>query len=194
MHCLDCEYRLQGLDAVRCPECGRDFDPADASTFGARRRGPRALVGFGLAILVLGLTVLGLWLTVPLEGLQSRVFAFWLVFGVGLAMGFAAAVLAGWNRSWFGRVPLLFVGTIAVWAGLALGHDKYYRVWQAMPNAPDEAYADAGPSGTLIAGWIPGGILVVAMFVPSWLLFASRRKRRCLPATTNESEAPATAT
>lgn len=177
MNCLTCEYRLAGLDSDRCPECGRRFDPADSSTFDAHRRGPRALVGFGLAILVLGLAVLGLWLTVPLQGLQSRFVAFWLVFGVGLALGFAAAVLAGWNRSWLGRIPLLFVGTIAVWAGLALGHDKYYRVWQAMPNAPDEAYSDAGPSGTLIAGWIPGGILVVAMFVPALLWFAWRRRR-----------------
>ncbi len=31
--CLECGYPLDGLRDPRCPECGRDFDPLDASTF-----------------------------------------------------------------------------------------------------------------------------------------------------------------
>lgn len=194
MHCLHCGYRLIGLEAGPCPECGRRFDPAVPSSFDSKRPWPQGLAGIGLAILVAGVAFVGFLLVVPLRGLESRFVAFWLVAGIGLTAGIAAAVLAGWNRSWLGRVPLLLVGTVVGWAGLFLGHDKYYRVWQAMPNPPDAAYSDAGPVGTMVAGWIPGGLLVIAVFIPSWLLFASRRKRRCLPATTNESEAPATAT
>jgi hypothetical protein len=33
MRCLNCRYDVRGLAAARCPECGRAFDPADATTF-----------------------------------------------------------------------------------------------------------------------------------------------------------------
>jgi hypothetical protein len=36
--CLDCNYSLHGLMTDRCPECGRAFDPGDASSFNAGRR------------------------------------------------------------------------------------------------------------------------------------------------------------
>ena len=38
MHCVGCSYELVGLEAGACPECGRDFDPADPSTFTAAPR------------------------------------------------------------------------------------------------------------------------------------------------------------
>ncbi len=178
MYCISCEYRLSGLEAGRCPECGRAFDPADSSTFDRRRRGPQALLGIGSALLIGGLSFFGLQQTILMKGLQSQFTAFWIVAGVGLAAGVAAAVLAAWNRSWLGRIPLLLVGIVAVWAGLAFGHDKYYRVWQALPDAPDEAYADSGPVATLLAGWIPGGIFVVGVFLPALLVFSWKRKQR----------------
>ena len=31
--CIDCEYSLVGLTVDRCPECGRDFDPALPGTY-----------------------------------------------------------------------------------------------------------------------------------------------------------------
>lgn len=31
--CFDCRYPLDGLNSHECPECGRPFDPDDASTF-----------------------------------------------------------------------------------------------------------------------------------------------------------------
>src|SRR5437016_3494707 len=34
--CPGCRYSLRGLTSNRCPECGRKFDPCDASTM---RRG-----------------------------------------------------------------------------------------------------------------------------------------------------------
>ena len=33
MRCPSCKYDLQNLTEHRCPECGREFDPNDASTF-----------------------------------------------------------------------------------------------------------------------------------------------------------------
>lgn len=32
-HCIACGYQLRGLEKPVCPECGRAFDPEDASTF-----------------------------------------------------------------------------------------------------------------------------------------------------------------
>jgi len=40
--CLQCGYLLRGLPEMRCPECGRAFDPNDPSTFGPLP-GPRWL-------------------------------------------------------------------------------------------------------------------------------------------------------
>jgi hypothetical protein len=36
MYCLGCGYVLDGLPGNRCPECGREFDPSIAKTFGPR--------------------------------------------------------------------------------------------------------------------------------------------------------------
>jgi hypothetical protein len=33
MWCKQCGYALNGLSENRCPECGREFDPNDSSTF-----------------------------------------------------------------------------------------------------------------------------------------------------------------
>ena len=54
--CRDCQYPLKGLGAHYCPECGRDFDPADPRTyFTAGRWLTRvaAIVGVLAAMLVL---------------------------------------------------------------------------------------------------------------------------------------------
>jgi predicted amidophosphoribosyltransferase len=33
MYCKTCRYDLRGLPEPRCPECGNEFDPNDASTY-----------------------------------------------------------------------------------------------------------------------------------------------------------------
>lgn len=105
--------------------------------------------------------------------------AFRSIFGIGAALGVIAAVSAARNRSWFGRIPLLLTGTLCVWAGLFLASEKYFRVWQASPNSPDEAYADTAPLGALLAGWIPGGLFVGAVFAAGLFFLAWRRHRVC---------------
>ena len=109
---------------------------------------------------------------------HSRHAAFLTIFGIGLAFGTGSAFLAAINRSWLGRVPLLIVGVISVWLGLFLGSDKGFRVWQSMPDPPDEAFADTGPLGALIAGWIPGSIIVgIAFGLCSLFIWLLRRHR-----------------
>lgn len=34
MHCLNCGYSLKDLREAKCPECGREFDPRNAKTYG----------------------------------------------------------------------------------------------------------------------------------------------------------------
>src|SRR4051812_34313639 len=36
--CRGCGYALRGLSSNRCPECGREFDPADRKTMNMGRR------------------------------------------------------------------------------------------------------------------------------------------------------------
>src|SRR5438045_3979320 len=36
MRCLSCKYDLRHLTEHRCPECGREFDPSDPTTFVAK--------------------------------------------------------------------------------------------------------------------------------------------------------------
>ncbi len=62
--CLDCDYPLQHLQTNRCPECGREFDPADPKSMNMGRKigttawwwiGPvsrkmYAAIGFGLLL------------------------------------------------------------------------------------------------------------------------------------------------
>lgn len=55
--CLSCGYALEYLSADRCPECGRDFDPSIAATYGGHsRRAPVAkLIVAYMTPLVLGI-------------------------------------------------------------------------------------------------------------------------------------------
>lgn len=92
--CLDCDYLLFGLDSVKCPECGRAFDPNDLSTMNVGKRMgrftrgslklPRMLNRTLLAAAVIILTMHGLRLIdVPiliwLSLLWSAVCLYWLV-------------------------------------------------------------------------------------------------------------------
>jgi rRNA maturation protein Nop10 len=38
MRCKSCHYSLKNLTEHRCPECGREFDPNDPSTFDPENR------------------------------------------------------------------------------------------------------------------------------------------------------------
>ncbi len=129
--------------------------------------GIAAIIGFGLAFK-------------PDYG-HSRYAAFFTIFGIGLLYGGASAVLAAWNRSLWGRIPLLLAGILCVWLSLFLGSDKGFRVWQSMPDPPDEAFADTAPLGALLAGWIPGGVIVGSFFALALLIFWLHQRPKKLP-------------
>ena len=178
MFCSSCQYDLTGLGTGCCPECGRPFDPADPTTFETRRRGLQAILGVGLALVIGIAAILGFWAALMPDYGYSRHAAFLTIFGIGLLAGVVTATLAAWNRSWLARIPLLVVGIIGVWLGLFLGSDHSFRVWQSMPNPPDEAFADTAPIGALLLGWLPGSIVVGIVFGLSCLVLAWRRRRR----------------
>lgn len=176
MYCPSCQYDLSRIDSRRCPECGRPFNPADPTTFDARRRGSQAILGIGLALVIGSAVILGFWAAWKPNYGYSRHAAFLTMFGIGLFAAIATAILAGRNRSWLGRVPLLLVGILSVWLGLFLGSEKGFRVWQSMPNPPDEAFADTAPMGALLLGWLPGAVIVGAVFGLSRLVFGLYRR------------------
>ena len=174
--CLSCEYNLVATGSGRCPECGQQFDPGDPSTFATHRRRSQAIRGIVLAI-GLGGAAYGLlrWSWDWPYG-NSHSAAFLSILGIGATLGVIAALSAARNRSWLGRIPLLLMGTLCVWAGLFFASEKYYRVWQASPDPPNEAYADTGPLGALLGGWVPGGLLVGAVFGAGVVFFAWHRR------------------
>jgi hypothetical protein len=57
MWCKECGYALDGLSEPRFPECGREFDPSDPSTFSDTPLEPLTIKGALLSLrcpLVLG--------------------------------------------------------------------------------------------------------------------------------------------
>jgi hypothetical protein len=175
--CLRCGHDLSNSGSGRCSECGRDFDPADPASFRSWRRGPQVALGFGGAVLIPLVAAGGLAAAWRIDFGTQRHAAFATLLAVGVAFALLAATAAAWNRSWWGRVPLLLAGTLCGWSGLFLASEKYFRVWQAMPDAPSEAFADTAPIGALLAGWIPAGLLVLFAFAVL-LLVAGRPQRR----------------
>ena len=164
MFCRICQYRLDGLPGGTCPECGRPFDPENSWSFLRRRRRLQWLVGLVWAVVVATLVVLGYRLAYTFDFNHSWNAAFFVISGIGLSGSVLAAFLAAWNRSWWGRAPLLFIGIMATWTGLAFGSDKGYRVWQSMPDAPDEAFADTDAILPLLVGWLPGIFVAGTVF------------------------------
>lgn len=160
IHCRSCFYDLRTVFSGSCPECGRSFDPADPKTFTTLGKAPSLFVGL---LLVIGLAVIAFFsigFAFNLNYVPERHLAFWVIFGIGLTPGITAGILAALNRFLLVRIAMMFVGIFSVWAGLFLASDKFYRVWQATPSASPEAYADTGPMGALLAGWIPGTVFV----------------------------------
>ena len=86
MRCRSCAYDLQKLSEKRCPECGREFDPADSETYLTRPYPDRRL--FILAVCGFAGGAVG-----PMAALASR--AGWIDWnsGVGTLLYPVALVL-----------------------------------------------------------------------------------------------------
>lgn len=167
---------VDGIDC-RCTECGRPFDPADRRTWESRRRPPRALVGIAATIVLVAAIVGWIALAIRFDYGHDYTTAFACFLAVGSLIAMVAVVLAVRNRSWWGRVPLLGAAVLAGWAGIAMGVDHGFRVWQSGPNPPDEAFADGAQGmAALFAGWIPASVVVGTVFL-ILLPIASGRRR-----------------
>jgi hypothetical protein len=183
VYCRSCNYRLDGLPAGKCPECAATFDPADPASYEShparRRRLVQHAIGLGTAVTIGALAWFGFRLAagVPFGSYHP---AFLAHVAIGLPLGVAAAAIAAQNRSWPGRIALLLVAILCLWAALLLGVARGYSAWQTMPDPPPEAFADGGPlMGSLILGWFPAAIVVTITFIASWLVsWALRRRTR----------------
>lgn len=105
-------------------------------------------------------------------GVHRTILIAHLLFGGLLAM--LAAAGAVWSRSWPARILLVLVGVGIVWGAMLAGIGAGYRAWQAMPDAPDEAFADGGPMMFgLFLGWVPGvatmAIGIAGMVALRWI-------------------------
>jgi hypothetical protein len=60
--CRSCGYQLRELDRPVCPECAREFDPADPSTYidDPRRRRRRRIIAWAVSLLTVALLAFGL--------------------------------------------------------------------------------------------------------------------------------------
>ena len=76
LFCHGCGYALIGLPGNRCPECGRDFDPANPHTFltHPRRVALRRIIRIVLVLLCLALAPGG-YVLLPLEATYTEAFA-----------------------------------------------------------------------------------------------------------------------
>ncbi len=180
MYCRSCFYKLVGLPAGVCPECSAPFDPADPASYAPRL--PRLLVRGCVAGLVaavlLGLLAFGLFRMFSSMTFASRETALVAHFAGGLPLGVVGAAYAGWSRSWIARGAVLPVCVLCVWATLVLGVDAWFRTWQSMPNAPDEAFSDAGAMVPVLLGWAPAGVVVGGVFVVTWQVVRALESRR----------------
>lgn len=117
-HCLSCAYILNGLAENRCPECGRAFDPADATTFVLGRERKSGLRYLTRAVIYL---LCALSLPVLRSDLAILPFGFGLVMLVGVT--FDCVVLlrrppACARRRW--AVVLALVIALGAWLSLYL--------------------------------------------------------------------------
>ena len=115
MLCLDCGYTLDHLDQHRCPECGREFDPANLGSWRAPDEpakvtpavsmlwstGLIALCVYAPALLFLGWTDLASYAT----SVQARPVLRWLNLkeGPAIAVGSLITLVAVLFAGWVGR-------------------------------------------------------------------------------------------
>lgn len=83
---------------------------------------------------------------------------------VGLAIA-VFIVIAGSRSSVTAiRLGLLAIATLALWVSSVISVEVGYSVWQSMPDPPDDAFSDTGAIFWLVAGWLPSGLLLGALY------------------------------
>lgn len=62
------------------------------------------------------------------------------------------------------RLGLLAMATFALWFSTVISVEVGYSVWQSMPDPPDDAFSNTGAIFWLVAGWLPSGLLLGALY------------------------------
>lgn len=112
MHCLGCDYPLDGLPSGTCPECRRSFDPADERTHqpfpgrGWRRR--------QFVWVVPLLAVLATELVICFRAHEDTLFVFLLVTGLSGGIAMVAGILLRRSKP-DARVALLMTAPALLW-------------------------------------------------------------------------------
>lgn len=147
-YCITCKYDLRGLSEGRCPECGRQFDLADRSTYASSRKTSGLTARF-LCYAIPAVLVVSLWVSVqsrPWPGLplgmtlqEVVVISVWSLNGPIAAllspvdrfsfMVLCLSLTASW-AAWSWLVMKSRVSTLALYWHLALG-----LVWHAVGMA-----------------------------------------------------------
>ncbi len=124
-------------------------------------------LGFGIAgwLLAYATNMLSMAGLVPLDAIVLVHLA------VGVSLCIAGGILAMRTRYRTALVLYAISGTFAWWSALVLGTFAYFDVYQAMPDAPEEAFADgAALTGVVMAGWLPGVILMGGTILATFLV------------------------
>ena len=144
-HCLTCGYNLAGLASLRCPECGRTFDPHDAKTF-ARSDRPTAAGAWRLAMLMAVMAMLIIsspWMACrQLRIGGDAALAAWAALS-SAAVTIAAAAWLPRRTAWLAAlipVPACIIVTVQAWE---------FRLYASLL---------AGPSG-IVMGAVAAAIL-----------------------------------
>ena len=83
----------------------------------------------------------------------------------GLALSFAIIFGASRCVKLRLRLPILFSAILVLWIAMFVAADSGYRVWQQIPNPPEEAFSDTGPFVFLFLGWLPGSVIASALLL-----------------------------
>ena len=78
-------------------------------------------------------------------------FYFYTIFGAGCVLAGVLSLIATRCR-WLSATLLLATAICIFWSSLLFGLEIGFRAWQAIPNPPEEAYSDSGPSIVLVGG------------------------------------------
>lgn len=108
---------------------------------------------------------------------MDRFTAFNLIFFPALAAAIGLGTFGGWGRGVLRSLGSALAGTLVLWGGLVGATGRYFSVWQASPDPPEEAFSDGGSLVfVLYVGWLPALIVVGTSFLLARGVSAWRRR------------------
>jgi hypothetical protein len=119
-YCMHCGYNLNNLSGSRCPECGRDFDPNDDSTYVRRTQRWYRYRGYFDRLLFVG----------ALLSWCLFIAGSWLCRSAGNGRSFSTH--AAWKNWIYGGVYLDLIVFFMAFVILVSGRSKSWLLWLAL--------------------------------------------------------------